>query len=898
MKKVFCIISHTHWDREWYMSFEKFRLKLVDLIDRLIGLIEEYPEYVFHLDAQTIVLEDYLEIRPQNREILKKYIKSGNIIIGPWYLQNDFYLTSGEATIRNLIEGTRVAEEFGACAKVGYAPDQFGHISQMPQILSNFGIDNYLFARGFSAYFRGEDGNNYRHWSPLEFKWRGPDGTELLAVNMRGFYNNAQHIPEEAEKAKILTDVIEKDYNDKITTEFYLLMNGVDHLEPQTTVLEAMDTYNQAYGETAVMKQYTMEQYMRDVQKRLEENQTELPVHEGELRKGSSSDILPGTLSSRHYLKVSNNKLQDAFEQNLEPLYSMLELAGCKGIYSLDHFRYGWKKLMQNHPHDSICGCSRDEVHKHMEDSFERLGEFAKDMFERGMTELCYHTEIMQKAPDSKYYVNVVNTTNNTMSGVIPVELDFIAEDEVSDFDIEDAQGNPISFALLSKERVERDVFSPLNLPGRIWVDRHLVYIRVDDVAPYSAMGLAIVLKEKEMPTLVNKEEAVLENDYIKATVDENGKVDVYFKKDDLSFEDVVYFEDRADRGDAYNWHNAWETPITSKEFKPQIEVLENNAFVSKVKVTWNMMLPAYYDFEELKRSDEKNEVTVDLVLELKATDKVLGLNYSVNNTCSDHRLRMMVNTDFTEPKCMADMPFDIVERVDATWDIEPTTQTFPNTSFVSLEEQEKGLAVFTEGAHEAEHMKPSVLAITLVRSTSLINRQWDLLPGGGEVWTCPANQCLREINGRVALYGYVGDVHSAGIPEQINTFRVPLKAMFIPADRKRFAGGRTAVQDSRLSEFFYLPDYYPKAIFKEKQSLAEVKGKTFAVSALKLAEDQKGIVLRFYNYGIEKQVAEINVQGEIFRTNMAETTRDYLGKDKVSIEVKPKEIVTLYVSL
>ena len=177
MKKVFCIISHTHWDREWYMSFEKFRLKLVDLIDRLIGLIEEYPEYVFHLDAQTIVLEDYLEIRPQNREILKKYIQSGNIIIGPWYLQNDFYLTSGEATIRNLIEGTRLAEEFGACAKVGYAPDQFGHISQMPQILSNFGIDNYLFARGFSAYFRGEDGNNYRHWSPLEFKWRGPDVT-------------------------------------------------------------------------------------------------------------------------------------------------------------------------------------------------------------------------------------------------------------------------------------------------------------------------------------------------------------------------------------------------------------------------------------------------------------------------------------------------------------------------------------------------------------------------------------------------------------------------------------------------------------------------------------------------------------------------------------------------
>jgi len=101
------------------MPFDKFRLKLVDMFDHLLDIIAQYPEYIFHMDAQTVVLEDYLEIRPGKRELLKKYIAKGNIIVGPWYLQNDFYLTSGEATIRNLLEGRRLAKEFGGCGTAG-----------------------------------------------------------------------------------------------------------------------------------------------------------------------------------------------------------------------------------------------------------------------------------------------------------------------------------------------------------------------------------------------------------------------------------------------------------------------------------------------------------------------------------------------------------------------------------------------------------------------------------------------------------------------------------------------------------------------------------------------------------------------------------------------------------
>ena len=124
---------------------------LCDLIDRCLAILESQPEYIFHLDAQTVVLEDYLDIRPGQREILKKYIAEGRLIVGPWYLQSDFYLTSGEATVRNLPEGRRAEEEFGKCDAVGYAPDQFGNISQLPQILTQFGIDNFIFGRGLES---------------------------------------------------------------------------------------------------------------------------------------------------------------------------------------------------------------------------------------------------------------------------------------------------------------------------------------------------------------------------------------------------------------------------------------------------------------------------------------------------------------------------------------------------------------------------------------------------------------------------------------------------------------------------------------------------------------------------------------------------------------------------
>ena len=169
------VISHTHWDREWYQTFQQFRLRLVDLVDHLLDILETDPDFLhFNLDAQTIVLEDYLQVRPEARERLEKHIRSGQITIGPWYQLNDEFLTSGESTVRSLLIGHRVARSFGAVMKIGYLPDQFGNLGQMPQIFQGFGIDNAIMGRGYQL---ADD-------RKMEFKWVAPDGSCVVASLM------------------------------------------------------------------------------------------------------------------------------------------------------------------------------------------------------------------------------------------------------------------------------------------------------------------------------------------------------------------------------------------------------------------------------------------------------------------------------------------------------------------------------------------------------------------------------------------------------------------------------------------------------------------------------------------------------------------------------------------
>ena len=172
------VVSHSHWDREWYLPFEVFRHRLVRMATSLMELLEGKEEYRhFMMDGQTVLLEDIVELRPDLEERMSGHIRAGRISIGPWYVLQDEFLVGGESVARNMLLGQQVGRRFGTPMQVGYIPDAFGHISQIPRILRGFGIDNAVLWRGV-----GDQAQN------TELKWKSPAGAEVLCLWLKWNY--------------------------------------------------------------------------------------------------------------------------------------------------------------------------------------------------------------------------------------------------------------------------------------------------------------------------------------------------------------------------------------------------------------------------------------------------------------------------------------------------------------------------------------------------------------------------------------------------------------------------------------------------------------------------------------------------------------------------------------
>src|SRR5438094_5364710 len=396
------LVPHTHWDREWYQTFQQFRMRLVHAIDRLLDILDHDPTFShFMLDGQTIVLDDYLEVRPEHAERLKNYIRSGRIQVGPWYLQPDEFLVSGESLVRNLQIGLRQAAEYGEQMRAGYVPDCFGHIAQLPQILRGFGIDNAVFWRGVGA---------EAHKS--EFFWAAPDGTQVLVIFLASAmgYSNARDMPLVPEEFAARVELLAAPLLPMATTNTLLFMNGSDHLEPQEGLPRTIEDANTLlahinpeheklftlYGSLEIDGQVkhvdsihvrigTLPQYIQAVQQQIELSpNASLQVLSGEMRSSQYSHLLPSVLSTRMWIKQENTATEHLLERWVEPLTFWAWKLGAP--YPKAFVKLAWKYLLQNHPHDSICGCSIDQVHRENSVRFAQSQQIGENLIGQAMS--------------------------------------------------------------------------------------------------------------------------------------------------------------------------------------------------------------------------------------------------------------------------------------------------------------------------------------------------------------------------------------------------------------------------------------------------------------------------------------------------------------------------------
>ena len=360
----YLVVPHTHWDREWYLPFEQFRLRLGAVVDGVLDTLERDASFTsFTLDGQAIVLEDYLEVRPENEARLRSLLAAGRLEAGPSYVLPDEILVGGESLVRNLLLGRRVCRRFGVePSGAGYMPDSFGHPTQLPQILAGFGCGTFLFSRGMGDEF--EDVG-------VVFRWRaGP--AEVVACQMLPHYDNFARLTwyrdaEERVRAIVETfgEVLRGAGQDTI-----VLANGSDHLPIEPELPEIVAGLAESLDASLRIGRYDADAPPA----------AGLPAHDGELVGSRLQNPLRGVNSARIYLKQANERA----ERRLLAIETAAVLRRLRDgdAYPAADLRLAWRDLLRNHPHDSICGCSCDEVHRDMLVRYEQLDR-ALDYVER-----------------------------------------------------------------------------------------------------------------------------------------------------------------------------------------------------------------------------------------------------------------------------------------------------------------------------------------------------------------------------------------------------------------------------------------------------------------------------------------------------------------------------------
>lgn len=448
------VVSHTHWDREWYRAFQQFRLRLVHLVDALLDLLEQDRNFKFFmLDGQTIILDDYLLMRPDNEKILRDHIRKGRILIGPWHILPDMFLVSPEAHIRNLLEGDRTARKFGPKMMIGYMPDSFGHFGQMPQLVRGFGMDTI-------SLWRGPDDQ------PAEFWWDAPDGSRVLMAYQRDSYSNGAGLPANIPSefaAQLARAADSLAHYSEVSDQLILL--GTDHTEPSHHTSKAIAYSNAALRGTKVIHS-TLPAYVKAVKAQIAKDQIHLPVYKGEFRSSKHSHLLPGVLSTRMWIKQRNQACETLLEKWAEPFSTFASLQieelerSNSQIFQLNKkpaqiLGHTWRLLMECHPHDSICGCSIDQVHEEMKSRFDQVEQIGEEIAQQSLEVLAasVQTDSRSLTADGQSAIIVFNPTNASRTDLVSLGLSL--PEGFQDFDILDESGNVIPFQSASDRTSE-----------------------------------------------------------------------------------------------------------------------------------------------------------------------------------------------------------------------------------------------------------------------------------------------------------------------------------------------------------------------------------------------------------------------------------------------------------
>jgi alpha-mannosidase len=722
-------VPSTHWDREWYQEFQGFRYRLVKLVDKLLDILDREPGYgPFTFDGQTVCLEDYLEIRPERREKLAGYIQCGRIVVGPWYTMPDERLLSGESLIRNLLEGHQVARSFhGQAMKYGYLCDIFGHVAQMPQILCRSGIAAALLGRGT---------NENTH--AAHFRWHSPDGSMVTTFTLpeADGYGMATRLHDAAattedprqwrEKVIAEAEKIFRQERDRSPLPLQLWMDGIDHLEPTARMVPALQVLAEVLPKVEI-KFSTLPEFAAAVAA----YQDQLPVFDGEIVKtaeklgGGYLYLISHCLSSHYPLKHANDQCQNLLEKWAEPCYVLAQASG--QAPAPGYLRLAWRYLLKNQAHDSICGCSIDQVHKDMHYRFDQTrticDNLLKDLFPEediGKDNSGAALMLFSNLPFKRRTVVTAEIPSTAVTSHF--SLVGFADDQVPCFILRDAVGNPVPYQL-------ENYRTPLSLQDHATPGKRRIRFRFE--TEFTGVGNRSFTIEPS-PGPVRDLETMLtapltaENEFLRVTVNGDGTVDLTDLASGRTYAKLLLFEDTAEMGDG--WFHV--PPVDNATFyssggPAEIAVVADGALAVSFRIEKTMRLPPALDWTLLQRSADRREFKIATTVTLKHGTPRLECQVAIKNNVADHRLRVLLPTGVVGDDYFAAQPFAVVtrkrglDRATHNWkESDAEERSFLNFSGVT--DARGGLALLAgDGLHEiaVKDDAAGTMALTLFRS-------------------------------------------------------------------------------------------------------------------------------------------------------------------------------------
>jgi mannosylglycerate hydrolase len=798
------VVPHTHWDREWYLPLEDFRIRLAQVVDELIETMEARPELRFTLDGQAILLEDYLEIRPDMEERLRALLASGRVETGPSYVLPDEFLVGGEALVRNLLHGRAVCAWYGATpAVVGYLPDSFGHPAQLPQVLRGFGLETFVFSRGL-----GDE----RERVGGRFRWRAPDGSEVLALPQPVDYAAAASLGHSRRSAETdpagnaadgIEQVLRAEAPMLADPEFrdVLLGNGVDHARLQADIPEVLAALRELKPGLEVRLAL-----LSDYAHAMTAAGGELPTFEGELVGGARANVLRGVNSTRIHLKQANERCERELA-SAETLCALALLARPGFRHPRGELRLAWRELLRNHPHDSICGCSVDEVHDDMGQRFRTALQIARRVADVALHALGGAWPGGDNELEPQLLEGAYRWAYRPSPGG-PVRADNLTG--AASF------ANTLPFA--------RRRLVPLELPPdaralqvehhlsgrRAWVELELsgfsaATIGVDETARSRTGGDARAVDER-----------TIENPRYRVTAGLDGTLAVLDRERGTTVEGLHRLEDVADRGDSYTFcpleGDRPRTPATA-----HARITAAGPVWAELELSYELELPAEVAPGRRERSAASVACPVVTRVRLAGGSDRIEFTTTVANRASDHRLRVRFPCPAPVKTVRAEGHFAVVRRPprpvwNGDW-FEPPHDTSHTLGAVAA----GGLVVLGKGLPEYETTDDGELALTLLRCVGWLSRD-DLSTrrgGAGPQLPVPGAQCHGD-----HVFGYAVELGD-------------------PADAELLRRS----QDYRF-------DFVEGAPGVELEPPIEAIGGDLVFSALKAAEDGQGAVLRVFDAG------------------------------------------------